>query len=276
MNAANRKHSIVTSSQRIESIKAIKKFEPFIFPKYCIMGFFPSLYGYIKQKYSYKILNFINPNHPYYLFSAHDQNFAFIVPGIGAPCAGMILDESIALGAEVILFLGFAGIFNNADKNKLILPTGAVSDEGTSKHYLQNKPIVEPDHSLISEIESLFDEKKIPFSKGLTWTTDAPYRETPEKIRQKKSQGCIAVDMEASALFSIAQYYDKKIADLFLPSDFVSENEWVIFPSSQHHKELQPSRLFELGIELMWKYHKKIHDHAHSNNRINMTPIGPT
>ena len=219
------------------------------------MGYFPSLYGYINQKYSYKILNFINPNHPYYLFSAHDQDFAFIVPGIGAPCAGMILDESIALGAEVILFLGFAGIFNNADKNKLILPTGAVSDEGTSKHYLQNKPIVEPDHSLISEMESLFDEKKIPFSKGLTWTTDAPYRETPEKIHRMKSEGCIAVDMEASALFSIAQYFDKKIAGLFLPSDFVSEDSWEIYPSANRHQELHPNRLLELGIETLLRSH---------------------
>ena len=105
MNPSNKKNSIITASQRIQTIKTMKRVEPFTFPKFCIMGYFPSLYGYIKQKYSSKILNFINPNHPYYLFSVYDQDFAFISPGIGAAYAGMILDETIALGAEVILLL---------------------------------------------------------------------------------------------------------------------------------------------------------------------------
>jgi uridine phosphorylase len=40
---------------------------------------------------------------------------------------------------------------------------------------------------------------------GTTWTTDAPYRETVEEITEFRGRGVLTVEMEAAALFAVAQ-----------------------------------------------------------------------
>jgi purine-nucleoside phosphorylase len=40
---------------------------------------------------------------------------------------------------------------------------------------------------------------------GSTWTTDAPYRETPAAIARAEELGVLAVEMEAAALYAYAE-----------------------------------------------------------------------
>jgi purine-nucleoside phosphorylase len=40
---------------------------------------------------------------------------------------------------------------------------------------------------------------------GPSWTTDAPFRETPEAIQWARSLGALAVEMEAAALYTFAR-----------------------------------------------------------------------
>ena len=40
---------------------------------------------------------------------------------------------------------------------------------------------------------------------GATWTTDAPYRETAEEVAYYRGDGVLTVEMEASAVFAVAQ-----------------------------------------------------------------------
>jgi hypothetical protein len=39
--------------------------------------------------------------------------------------------------------------------------------------------------------------------EGSTWTTDAPFRETPSTIEARRAEGILAVEMEAAALYSL-------------------------------------------------------------------------
>ena len=57
-------------------------------------------------------------------------------PAVGAPQAVMILEKLIALGARRVIFLGWTGGLNPAlSPGDLILPDEAISEEGTSRHY---------------------------------------------------------------------------------------------------------------------------------------------
>ena len=54
-------------------------------------------------------------------------------------------------------------------------------------------------------MEGAFNALRVPVMRGATWTTDAPYRETPTAIAAMKAKGLHAVEMEAAALYAIAQ-----------------------------------------------------------------------
>jgi purine-nucleoside phosphorylase len=66
----------------------------------------------------------------------------------------------------------------------------------------------------------------VPFRTGKTWTTDAIYRETPDLIELRRSEGCITVEMEAAAFFAVSQYYDLPLAQLLYTGDDVSGEAW--------------------------------------------------
>ena len=44
-----------------------------------------------------------------------------------------------------------------------------------------------------------------PVTRGLVWTTDAPYRETRTQVRHWSSAGALAVEMQAASLFAFAE-----------------------------------------------------------------------
>jgi len=215
------------------------------------MGFSRNLYGYIRQRYAVRKITFMNPQHPYYLFSKDGREFAFICPGVGAPAAGMLLDETIRLGAGVILFWGTAGIFDRNLKDCLILPKDAVSGEGTSRYYGMDESPCRPDPELTARMESCFRKNRFPYAEGRVFTTDAPYRQTRESLMDIKNRDCIAVDMEASALFSVAAFYRKRIAGFLLPSDRVSEDGWEIHDPAHRPPMFRSTRLFELAVDIL-------------------------
>ena len=69
-------------------------------------------------------------------------------------------------------------------------------------------------------------ERRVPHVVGKTWTTDAFYRETPQRIQRRKAQGCIAVDMEASALLAVAEHREVPLGIILCAADDVSSEKW--------------------------------------------------
>lgn len=55
----------------------------------------------------------------------------------------------------------------------------------------------------------MLDEFQIKYTVGKTWTTDAFYRETVDKIKRRKEQGCVCVDMECSANEAVSRFREK-------------------------------------------------------------------
>ncbi len=55
---------------------------------------------------------------------------------IGAPAAATVIEESIALGVEDVIAFGACGsLSERAEIGNAVLPTFAIPDEGTSRHY---------------------------------------------------------------------------------------------------------------------------------------------
>lgn len=147
-------------------------------------------------------------------------------PAVGAPQAVMILEKLIALGARRVIFLGWTGGLNPAlSPGDLILPDKAISEEGTSRHY-SDKICSGPSSPLLGHIKKALEREGLSFKQGPVWTTDAPYRETIDKVKAFQSQGVLGVDMELSAFFTVSAFRGIEAAALLIVSDDLSGLTW--------------------------------------------------
>src|SRR6185295_4651156 len=88
---------------------------------------------------------------------------------------------------------------------RFALITSAVRDEGTSYHYLPPEKFSLLNHHLFNLLHVYENNPGCPYFEGISWTTDAPFRETDSSIVEMKSQNVTCVEMEAAALYALAE-----------------------------------------------------------------------
>ena len=108
----------------------------------------------------------------------------------------------------------------------MVVPTGAIRDEGTSYHYLPPEQEAIPSARGVAAITSVLDKHQVPYVLGRTWTTDALYRETRTRMEKRKAAGCLTVEMEASAFFAVAQFRGVDFAQILYGGDDLSGDLW--------------------------------------------------
>ncbi len=148
-------------------------------------------------------------------------------PVVGAPCAVMLAETLIAWGARTLVFLGWCGALSDALAiGDLVLPTSACVDEGTSRHYISEASQSTPSPTLVNELSAACAPQGVSVHPGAVWTTDAPFRETPEKVISFRGRGALAVEMECSALFTLGVFRSVEVAALLVVSDDLSSLSW--------------------------------------------------
>jgi uridine phosphorylase len=164
---------------------------------------------------------------PIYTLGSGRERVALCHPGLGSSMVAACLEELIALGARNIIACGGAGVLDsNLPVGSVIIPTGAIRDEGTSLHYQPRGRINRPHPQAVRAIKAACKHHGTPFKTGLTWTTDAIYRETPRKILSRKREGCLTVEMEAAAFFAVARFRKVAFGQILYAGDDVSGSEW--------------------------------------------------
>lgn len=165
--------------------------------------------------------------HPIYLYHMKGRSAAVFHPGVGAPfCAGM-LEEVIALGGSKFIACGGAGVLDGSIAvGHIIVPVSAVRDEGTSYHYLPSSREVQVNKKAVKAIEEVLVQHKCKYILAKTWTTDAFYRETPGKIKQRREEGCLTVEMECSAFCAVAEFRNVIFGQILYGGDDVSWEVW--------------------------------------------------
>lgn len=146
--------------------------------------------------------------------------------GIGAPTAVIVLEALIALGVARVINMGTAGCLQpGAGFGDMVVCQGAVRDEGVSHHYVPSTKFAYPAPELTASLERALTERGLTFRAGTTWTIDALFRETVAEARSYQAEGVLTVDMEASALFSVAEFRGAQVASAFVISDHVLPGE---------------------------------------------------
>ena len=177
-------------------------------------------------------LNEVNHQHLYMsrLFTCDKPmvNFSAVGPFIGAPYAVMLLETLIAWGVKKIVFWGWCGAISPDVKiGDFLVPNGAIADEGTSKHYQHNGQYPAfPTEQLTGNLKRILKNQEHSFHEGIVWTTDGVFRETREKVTYFQQQHVLAVEMELSAVFSVAYFRHVEICALLVVSDELSSLQW--------------------------------------------------
>jgi uridine phosphorylase len=186
---------------------------------------------------------------PIHVRGEGDLAVGILHPGVGAPLAAAFLEEAIAAGATTIVAVGGAGaLVPELTLGHVVVPTAAVRDEGTSYHYLPPSRTVTADPTLVAATVAFLESRGVPHVEALTWTTDAPYRETVDKVARRRAEGCVTVEMETAAFFAVARFRGVRCIQLLYAADDVSGETWDERAWMQAADVR--SALFELAVDL--------------------------
>jgi uridine phosphorylase len=199
-------------------------------PEHAVICFFNDVIETLREEGKVKLIINLRSemgNHPVYEMEHAGERLAVFHPGVGAPLAAGLLEEVMAIGCRKFIACGGAGVLRrDIAVGCVILPDSAVRDEGTSYHYLPPAREVQPSKEALDALEATLARHGCSYLKGKTWTTDAMYRETLDKVEQRRQEGCLAVEMECSALCAVALHQNALFAQLLFGGDDVSCEEW--------------------------------------------------
>ncbi len=225
--------------------------KPLDVPEHCVVCFFNDVLTRLRRQLKARVVAKQRSEigqHPLYEIKFKRQRLAVLHPGVGAPLAVSLLEAVIARGCRKFIACGGCGVLDrDIAVGHLIVPTSAVRDEGTSYHYLPPGREVSASAEAVAAIEQTLKNNNVAHLLGKTWTTDAPYRETPEKIKRRRAEGCVTVEMEAAALFAVAQFRGVTLGQILYGGDDVSGLEWD--HRDWHKQTAVREKLFWLAAE---------------------------
>lgn len=163
---------------------------------------------------------------PIYGIHYKGKTFAFFKTYVGAPaCVATIEDTLSELQTDKYIVFGGAGCLNKEiTHGKVMIPTEAYRDEGTSYHYAPASDYITVKNA--DTVAAFMEKNSIPYVKGKTWTTDAIYRETKKNFEKHKADGCISVEMECAALQAMCAFRGLNLYTFFTSGDLLDAPKW--------------------------------------------------
>ena len=179
--------------------------------------------------------------------------------GMGCPSTAIAAEELINIGAKTLVRIGSSAALDPAIKiGDLMISTGSMKNEGTSKFYVPDNFPAIPDFAftnlLVATAKQMAAEKGIGVYAGITSTDDAFYGESPEFIKKLQDLKIQNIEMEASALFTIGHIRDIVTACICGTSGNLTTGE-VIY-TTENVKLIEAWDLeIKVVLETIYRYH---------------------
>lgn len=148
--------------------------------------------------------------------------------GIGGPSAAIALEELANVGAEKFIRVGTCGgIDIDVKGGDIVIATGAIRMEGTSKEYAPIEFPAVANFEIVNALSEAAKNLNCNSHIGIVQCKDSFYgQHNPElmpvnyELQNKwnawKKLGCLASEMESAALFVAASYRKVKVGSVFL------------------------------------------------------------
>ena len=148
--------------------------------------------------------------------------------GIGGPSASIALEELVKVGAKNFIRVGTCGGMDlDVKSGDLVIATGAIRMEGTSKEYAPIEFPAVANYDIVTALINSAKKLNLPYHVGVVECKDSFYgQHSPElmpvnyELQNKWNAwlklGCLASEMESAALFVVASYLKVKVCSIFL------------------------------------------------------------
>lgn len=149
--------------------------------------------------------------------------------GMGGPSAAIVVEELHQLGVRTVIRAGTCGALGPpVTALDLVVATAAVPLDGTSRQYLGGDPFAPaPDFALTARLVAEARASGQPVHAGLIASHDAFYEEAADAAKWR-ARGVLAVEMEASAIFTVALLRGMRAACVCLVvNDTTRPGTWI-------------------------------------------------
>lgn len=220
----------------------------------CIITFSHIIEKYVLDNYALEQIGqsvAVTGNLPIYQFCHNGKKFAFLKTYAGAPaCVATIEDTLSEIKTDKYIVFGGSGCLNKEIAHgKVMIPTEAYRDEGTSYHYVPASDYITIKNANV--VAEFMEKNKIPFAKGKTWTTDSFYRETINNFEKRKADGCISVEMECSAIQAMCDFRNLNLYMFLTCGDLLDAPKHLFRNSDGQYKGTQHDvSHFEIALSL--------------------------
>lgn len=220
----------------------------------CILTFSNEILQYVLEEYDCTKIGGLyssNGEKPIYGFEYKAKKFAVYMSYVGAPgCVADIEDTMSVINTDKYIVFGGSGCLNKEiARGKVMVPTAAYRDEGTSYHYAPAADYISVKNCDI--VAEFMEWAGIPFVRGKTWTTDAVHRETRGNFEKRKSEGCISVEMECAAVQAMCDYRGINAYFFFTSGDLLDAPKWDLRKEKNQKRHTQhDSGHFDIALEL--------------------------
>ena len=166
--------------------------------------------------------------------------------GVGGPSASIALEELVNVGGKTFIRVGTCGGMDiDVKGGDIVIATGAVRMDGTSKEYAPIEYPAVPDVTVAASLVRAAQKLDAPYHTGVVQCKDAFYgQHMPESLPNSYELlnkweawlrlGCKASEMESSTLFIVGAYRKVRVGSVFLVVAN-QEREKAGLPNPQEH-----------------------------------------
>lgn len=192
-----------------------------------IITFFPEVMDKLANEGKITHERTIAGENPILIYRFLDDDILITLGQIGCPACAGNLDLLNAMGITKVMFCGGGGVLDeNIEVGQLLVVDGAIRDEGFSYHYIEPSRYIFTNPATTEKITRYLEDHSISYTRGLTWTTDAIFRETADRIARRKNEGAKIVEMEQAGCIAVSQFRGFEYGALIYGGDDVSQIEW--------------------------------------------------
>ena len=196
--------------------------------KYVIMPGDPKRCVKIAQYLDNPVLIADNREYVTYTGTLDQVKVSVTSTGIGGASAAIAMEELCRCGADTFIRIGTCGgMQTDVKSGDIVVSTGAIRMEGTSREYAPIEFPAVPDLTVTNALVKAAKSKGYPFHTGVVPCKDSFYgQHEPErkpvgydllhKWEAWKQLGCLASEMESAALFVVASSLGVRVGSCFL------------------------------------------------------------
>lgn len=204
-------------------------------------------------------LDYTDGDKKIYKIKYHNNFYTLFMMSVGGAAAATCIEDLHALGCNTFIVFGNCGVIDNKIKDlSIIIPNKAIRDEGVSFHYQEDNLMIYMNKKYVNTFKDILKNYGVSYIEGITWTTDAFYRETKKRVEMVKKMGAICVEMEAASIQAVCDFRGIELFNFFYAADNLDSEVWDKRSLMGTTRLNEKMAVVELALELASKINEEV------------------